>query len=79
MELHLFVNPGREKLFLARQISARQRSAVMSFIPDHTTLHNSHETENITKAVDHKPTDSKTCTKFRDDHYLMIWNILIYL
>ena len=41
-----------------------------------TTLHNSHETENVTKSVDHKPTDSKTCTKFRDDDYLTIGDIL---
>ena len=32
--------------------------------------------ENVTKAVDHKPTDSKTCTEFRDDHYLRIGDIL---
>ena len=31
-----------------------------------TTLNNSHETENVTKAVDHKPIDSKTCTEFRE-------------
>ena len=30
MELHLFVNWERENLYLARQ-----RSAVMAFIPDH--------------------------------------------
>ena len=34
MELHLFVNRERENLFLARQILARQRGAVMAFIPD---------------------------------------------
>ena len=33
MELHFFVNRKREKIFLARQISARQRGAVMAFIP----------------------------------------------
>ena len=42
----------------------------MALTTSNTTLHNSHETENITKAVDHKPTDSKTCTEFRDDHNL---------
>ena len=35
MELHLFVNQERENIFLARQISARQRGVVMAFIPDH--------------------------------------------
>ena len=40
------------------------------------TFHNSHETENVTKAVDHKPTDSKTCTEFWDNHYLTIDDIL---
>ena len=40
------------------------------------TLHHSHETENVTKAVDHKPTDSKTSTEFRDNHYLTIGDIL---
>ena len=34
MELHLFVIWEREKLFLVCQISARQRGAVMAFIPD---------------------------------------------
>ena len=34
MELHLFVNRERENLFVAWQISARQRGAVMAFIPD---------------------------------------------
>ena len=34
MELHIFVNRERENLFLARQISARQRGPVMAFIPD---------------------------------------------
>ena len=29
-------------------------------------LNNSHVTENVTKAVDHKPIDSKTCTEFRE-------------
>ena len=38
MELHLFVNRERENLFLARQISTRQRGAVMAFIPNHTTV-----------------------------------------
>ena len=41
-----------------------------------TTLHNSHETENVTKAVDHKPTNNKICIEFQDDHYLMIGEIL---
>ena len=31
-----------------------------------TSLNNSHETENVTKAVDHKPIDSKTFTEFRE-------------
>ena len=31
-----------------------------------TTLNNSHETENVTKAINHKPIDSKTCTEFRE-------------
>ena len=39
-------------------------------------MHNSHEIKNVTKAVDHKPTDSKTCTEFRDDHHLTIGDIL---
>ena len=34
MDLHLFVNRERENLFLALQILARPRSAVMAFIPD---------------------------------------------
>ena len=34
MELRLFVNRERENLFLARQISARQRGTVMASIPD---------------------------------------------
>ena len=34
MELHLFVNRERENLFVARQISARQRGAALAFIPD---------------------------------------------
>ena len=44
-----------------------------------TTLHNSFETANETKAFYHKPTDSKTIktfTEFRDDHFLRIWGIL---
>ena len=32
-----------------------------------TTLHNSHETANEPKAVNYKPTDSKTCREIRDD------------
>ena len=39
MELHLFVNRERENLFLARQISERQRGAVMAFIPDQISVH----------------------------------------
>ena len=34
MELHLFVLKERKNIFLARQISAQQRGAVMAFIPD---------------------------------------------
>ena len=34
MELHLFVLKDRKNIFLARQISVRQRGAVMAFIPD---------------------------------------------
>ena len=48
----------------------------MALTTSNKTLHNSHETENVTKAVDHKPTDSKTCTEFRDNHYLTIGDIL---
>ena len=40
-----------------------------------TTLNNSHETENVTKAVDHKPIDSKTCTEL-ENLYLTIGDIL---
>ena len=47
--------------------------------PNHTiiflALHDIHETENVTKVVGHKPTNSKTCTKFQDDHYLLIGDI----
>ena len=32
--------------------------------------------ENVTRAIDHKPNDSKTCTEFREEHYLMIGDIL---
>ena len=35
MELHIFVVPKQKNIFLARQVSARQRGAVMAFIPDH--------------------------------------------
>ena len=34
MELHFFVLRERKNIFLARQISTRQRGAVMAFIPD---------------------------------------------
>ena len=34
MELHLLVLRERNNIFLARQILARQRGAVMAFIPD---------------------------------------------
>ena len=38
MELHLFVLRDRKTIFLVRQISARQRGAVMAFIPDCRSL-----------------------------------------
>ena len=38
MELHLLVLRERKNIFLARQISARQRGAVMAFIPDRVGL-----------------------------------------
>ena len=40
MDLHLFVNRERENLYQARFLadSARQRSAVMAFIPDRNYL-----------------------------------------
>ena len=38
MELHLFVLKERKNIFLARQISERQRGAVMAFIPDLSSL-----------------------------------------
>ena len=38
MELHLLVLRERKNIFLARQISARQRGAVMAFIPDLASL-----------------------------------------
>ena len=34
MELHLFVLKERKNIFLARQILAQQRGAVMAFIPE---------------------------------------------
>ena len=34
MELHLLVLQERKNIFLARQISERQRGMVMAFIPD---------------------------------------------
>ena len=38
MELHLLVLRERKNIFLARQISVRQRGAVMAFIPDLASL-----------------------------------------
>ena len=61
------------KLVSRRFISCPLKDSALA--TSNTTLHNSHETENVTKAVVHKPSD-RACTEFRDDHYPTIGDIL---
>ena len=43
-----------------------RKGRLWALTTSNTALNNSNETENVAKAVDHKPIDSKTCTEFRE-------------
>ena len=49
MELHLFVLRESKNIFLTRYFSARQRTAVMAFIPDRSCCTTHAEKTNVLK------------------------------